>query len=82
MLTVLQMRYRQNIFHIQGCNLKVSFDNMEPHQINTDLTIINGCLRLIGEGTQDTTKIIKYISIPKKVPIVDTMIKVKKERGE
>ena len=55
---------------------------MEPHQINTDLTIINGCLRLIGEGTQDTTKIIKYISIPKKVPIVDTMIKVKKERGE
>lgn len=56
---------------------------MEPHQINTDLTIINGCLRLIGEGTQDTTtKIIKYISIPKTVPIVDTMIKVKKERGE
>ena len=62
---------------LQKFNLQQFFVDMDAHQeIESDLTTIKKCLKLMQDANSDTTKIAKQIDILEDVLIVKSMIKV------
>jgi hypothetical protein len=61
---------------LQKCNLQQFFVDIAPEKIQSDLTTIKACLKLIQDANSDTTKIVEQIAILEGVSIVQSMIKV------